>query len=216
MQARPDLTWRDIQYLCIQTARLINPDDPDWERTAAGRPYSYKYGYGALDGYAFVTAAQQWESVKPQTWMKTRAVQVEGGTMDKDGKFAGGAFITEDGVSSTLDITQSDLDNHNLDQLEHINVKVWIGHSKRGDVGVELISPNGVSSVLASPRKGDVDKDGFPGWTFMSVKHWYVICYLVCLVLTVAQGGRTQLVHGLSKSRILKTHSLMEHLLAGV
>ena len=43
---RPDLTWRDIQHLCIETTRMINPNDPDWERTASGRLYSYEYGYG--------------------------------------------------------------------------------------------------------------------------------------------------------------------------
>ncbi|EEB95885.1 hypothetical protein MPER_05077, partial [Moniliophthora perniciosa FA553] len=41
LQARPDLTWRDVQHLCVQTARMINPDDPDWEPTAEGRLYSY-------------------------------------------------------------------------------------------------------------------------------------------------------------------------------
>ena len=51
---------------------MINPNDSDWERTASGRLYSYKYGYGVLDAYAFVTAAQKWELVKPQTWVIIR------------------------------------------------------------------------------------------------------------------------------------------------
>ena len=66
------LTWRDIQHLCIETAQMINPNDSDWERTASGRLYSYRYGYGVLDAYAFVTAAQKWEVVKPQTWVINR------------------------------------------------------------------------------------------------------------------------------------------------
>ena len=30
-----------------------------------------------------------------------------------------------------------------------INIRVWINHPRRGDVMVELVSPNGVKSVLA-------------------------------------------------------------------
>ena len=55
-----------------KTAQMINPNDSDWERTPSGRLYSYRYGYGVLDAYAFVTAAQKWEVVKPQTWVINR------------------------------------------------------------------------------------------------------------------------------------------------
>ena len=39
---RPDLTWRDFQYLSVRTSTFFNPDDPDWEKTASGRMFSYK------------------------------------------------------------------------------------------------------------------------------------------------------------------------------
>jgi len=58
----PDLTWRDIQHLSVLTAEVVNAEDPDWDKTAAGRPFSYKYGYGRLNGYEFVTAAQNGSS----------------------------------------------------------------------------------------------------------------------------------------------------------
>jgi len=37
---------------------------------------------------------------------------------------------------------------------------------------VELVSPNGIKSMLAAPRAADDANTGFPGWRFMSVKHW--------------------------------------------
>ncbi|KAF8636620.1 hypothetical protein AX17_003430 [Amanita inopinata Kibby_2008] len=172
LQVRPDLTWRDIQHLCKQTARVVNPDDPDWERTAAGQLYSYKYGYGVLDAYRYVTAAQAWQLVKPQTWFQTKTIQINGGKMDASERYTGGAFIASGGVTSTITITREMLEENNLESLEHINVRVWINHSKRGDVEVEIVSPNGIKSVLASARVGDTATSGFPGWTFMSVKHW--------------------------------------------
>ncbi|EMD38165.1 hypothetical protein CERSUDRAFT_64430 [Gelatoporia subvermispora B] len=169
---RPDLSWRDIQHLCVQTGQQINPDDPDWEQTAAGRPFSYKYGYGVLNGYEFVQAAQDWQSVKPQTFLNLPTVQIANGTMDVFESATGGEPIVSGGVSSTLAVTQSMLQDNNFEKLEHITITVWITHTRRGDVEVELVSPNGVKSVLAARRPTDNANSGFPGWTFMTVKHW--------------------------------------------
>ncbi|KAG8817511.1 pheromone processing endoprotease, partial [Serendipita sp. 399] len=70
LSVRPDLTWRDIQHLSVHTSVRVNPEDKDWEMTAAGRWYSYNYGYGALDAYALVTLARTWTLVKPQAWVE--------------------------------------------------------------------------------------------------------------------------------------------------
>ena len=151
---------------------MVNPEDPDWERTATGRLYSYKYGYGALDAYRYVIATEKWRLVKPQTWLQTETAQLNNGKMDDKKKYSGGQFIGEGGVTSNITITKEILTKNNFEFLEHINIKVWINHSRRGDVAVELVSPNGVKSVLAGTRPGDSHKTGFPGWTFMTVKHW--------------------------------------------
>ncbi|KAF5353044.1 hypothetical protein D9757_011868 [Collybiopsis confluens] len=191
LQARPDLTWRDIQHLTVRTARPVNYDpsntapasaDTDYELTFAKRPFSYAFGYGALDGYAFVHAALEWELVPRQTWIKTRTVVMGDGKMTADKKFSGGipfGGAGESSVSSTIEVTPEMISRSQLATLEHINVKVWIDHSRRGDVHVSVISPNGIKSVLAgvsakdgSGRKSDKDSNGFPGWIFMSVKHW--------------------------------------------
>jgi kexin len=169
---RPDLTWRDIQHLCVKTARVINSEDPDWETMASGRLYSYKYGFGVLDAYAYVTAAKDWELVKPQTWFTIDPIQINNGSMNILNEFSGGEFIVPGGIKSTATVTPAMLKKNNFDSLEHVNVKVWISHGKRGDVEVQLVSPNGIKSVLAAPRKSDADTFGYPGWTFMSVKHW--------------------------------------------
>ncbi|KAI5117476.1 hypothetical protein M0805_007180 [Coniferiporia weirii] len=172
LSTRPELTWRDIQHLCVRTARTINPEDPDWEETAAGRRFSYKYGYGSLDAFAYVQAAQTWDLVKPQAWLHANPVQLKNGTMSLEGEMEGGEPIVPGGVVSKTTISAQMLQDTNFETLEHITVRVWIKHSRRGDVEVELISPNGVKSVLAGRRKYDSDKDGYPGWTFMTVKHW--------------------------------------------
>lgn len=179
------MTWRDVQHLCVETARIVNPDDADWEPTATGRKYSYKYGYGALDGEKYVKAAQSWKLVKPQAWVETDTVIHDNGVFDsKENKYSGGKPIGNRGIESKMTITQEMLKESNFEKLEHINVKVWIDHTKRGDVEVEVISPNGITSVLAGRREGDSDKTGYPGWIFMSVKHWWVSLFPHRLLLT--------------------------------
>lgn len=166
------MTWRDLQYLCVNTARQINPDDGTWEITIAGRPYSNNYGYGVLDAYSLVMAAKEWELVKPQAWILTHSVQLKNGSMTEDGEFDGGELLSAQGVESILSVTQEMAEDNNFETLEHITVRVWIQHQRRGDVEVEVTSPNGIKSVLAQKRDSDDASTGFPGWTFMSVKHW--------------------------------------------
>jgi kexin len=89
----------------------------------------------------------------------------------------GGQLIIPGGLTSSFTVTQDMLDIHNFEGLEHVTVRVWISHTKRGDVKVELTSPGGVRSVLAAKRDGDHARTGFRGWRFMSVKHWYD-CYI--------------------------------------
>ncbi|KAJ3515083.1 hypothetical protein NLJ89_g1980 [Agrocybe chaxingu] len=171
LQVRPDLTWRDVQHLCIETARMINAEDPDWEDAPNGKRYSYKYGFGVLDAYHYVKAAQTWKLVKPQAWYQTKAIQLNNGTYHGN-TYERGEFIAPGGIESKTSITKEMLEENNLETLEHINVKVWIGHTTRGEVEVELVSPNGIRSILGGARAGDRDSTGYPGWTFMTVKHW--------------------------------------------
>jgi kexin len=170
---RPDLTWRDIQHLCVYSAAEINPDDDDWEVTATGRKFSYRYGYGKLDAYAYVHMARNWNLVKPQVWIELPTVELANAEMI-DGVMSGGEPIVAGGVKSTMTITNEMLTDHNFEKLEHVTVKVWVSHTRRGDVEIELISPAGIRSVLATARKNDDHTTGFVGWTFMTLKHWYV------------------------------------------
>lgn len=158
--------------MCVRTGQQINPDDPDWDKTAAGRPYSYKYGYGRLDAYQYVKAAKTWKPVKPQAFFDMPLVELGGGKVDKNGDMYDGELITRAGIKSSLSVTHEMLMENNFEFLEHITVKIWVNHTIRGDVEVEITSPNGIKSVLAAPRPHDMSNRGFLGWTFSSIKHW--------------------------------------------
>ncbi|KAK0562432.1 pheromone processing endoprotease [Tilletia horrida] len=162
LQARPDLTWRDVQHIAVHSAIMVSPDDPDWQKTQAGRHYNHKFGYGLIDAYQFVEEAKRHKLVKPQTWFETGNISHP----------ISDQFISHLGVTSTFTVTKEMLEKANFESLEHVTARVWIHHERRGDIDIELTSPHGTKSVLARPRRYDEDTRGFPGWSFMSLKHW--------------------------------------------
>lgn len=216
LQVRPELTWRDVQHIAINHAIVINPEDDDWDVTATGRNYSYKYGYGKLDAGLFVEAARTWPLVKPQAWFDSPTIKLpfteppprpnipappqpsadasaapslesrqEGPpTSSGDPVPAGddlgeqipptykGSYLTKEGIHSTFEVTQEMLDKENFETLEHVTVRIWADHDRRGHVEVAIKSPNNITSVLAQARNRDDATSGFDGWKFMSLKHW--------------------------------------------
>ncbi|KAK9483628.1 peptidase S8/S53 domain-containing protein [Lipomyces starkeyi] len=161
LSIRPDLSWRDMQYLALQTAVKVDNPDGLWQLTANGKDFSHRYGYGKLDAFAIVEAAKTYQKVKPQAWFDTHVAAVH-----KEIPFG------KDGCSSYITIDQNDLHNANLERLEHVQVTVNIRHQRRGDLSVKLTSPFGVVSMLATTRRSDDSNEGMVNWTFMSVAHW--------------------------------------------
>lgn len=147
-----------------------------------------------------MTTAQTWKLVKPQAWYESMTVQLNNGTYGLDKKFFGGEPIGAGGIKSEIVITKEELNANNFEALEHINVKVWIDHKLRGDVEIEITSPGGVKSILSGIRPGDMNGDGYPGWTFMSVKHWSVV--IVLNFLSVFVFGRTQILSSGERIRL--------------
>ncbi|CAG8707255.1 9533_t:CDS:2, partial [Acaulospora morrowiae] len=78
----------------------------------------------------------------------------------------------DEGVLSKVVVTQELLDNVGLVRLEHITVTININHTRRGDIEVNLISPNNINSILGAARRYDEHNEGLTNWTFMTLKHW--------------------------------------------
>ncbi|CAO3596014.1 unnamed protein product [Absidia cylindrospora] len=165
LSVRPDLTWRDMQYLCVQTAVPLSLDDGDWTLLPSGRKYNHKFGYGKLDAYAIVEAAKTFEKVGPQTYLQVSARRNKRRIPDR-------SVDPDQDLTDTITITQDMVDGAGLARLEHITATVYIEHDRRGDLEVLLESPQNVSSQLGAPRKYDVSAAGLIDWTFMTVKHW--------------------------------------------
>ncbi|CAG8517450.1 7807_t:CDS:2 [Funneliformis caledonium] len=161
LQIRPDLTWRDMQYLQLISAIPFNLKDPEWDKNAAGRLFSHKYGYGLLNAYRLVQNAKTFQNLGPQVFFEMPTTKVNKPIP-----------MNDEGIISGIEVTQRDIDDAKLGRLEHVTVTVNINHTRRGDIQVDLISPNEIISHLGAPRMYDVHRSGLTNWTFMSIKHW--------------------------------------------
>lgn len=160
LEANPKLTWRDMQWLTVMTA--VPFDQPsDWTKTPLGRSFSHQFGYGKLDAYAIVDLAKTWELVKPQAWFYSPWMHVKKEIPQGD-----------KGLASVFEVTEQMLKDANFERVEHITVTMNVEHQRRGDLSVELISPQGMTSHLSTARRDDDAPYGYVDWTFMSVAHW--------------------------------------------
>ncbi|CAO3607531.1 unnamed protein product [Cunninghamella echinulata] len=166
LSIRPDLTWRDMQHLCVQTALPVDLDDSDWKKLPSGRMYNHKYGYGKLDTWAIIQAAKKFKNVNKQTHLilpvnmtKTEIPDTSNGKHKR-------------ALKSTVQVTEGMIKAAGLLRLEHITATVNIEHQRRGDIQIILESPSKVESELAAVRHGDASNQAIVDWKFMSVKHW--------------------------------------------
>ncbi len=122
----------------MRSAVKFNDEDPDWQQTQAGRHFNHKYGYGLIDAYQFRRGGKRHQLVNPQAWYESPNITIP----------ATETLITESGTASSFTITDKDLKDANLASVEHVTVRVWITHQRRGDVNIELTSPHGTKSAL--------------------------------------------------------------------
>ncbi|KAL5000584.1 peptidase S8/S53 domain-containing protein [Aspergillus recurvatus] len=161
LSVRPELTWRDAQYIVLETAVPVHEDDGSWQVTKSGRKFSHDWGYGKIDVYSLVQKAKTWELVKPQAWYHSPWLRVQHEVPQGD-----------KGVAASWEVTEQMMKDANLEKLEHVTVTMNVNHTRRGDLSVELRSPEGIVSHLSTSRKHDNAEVGYVDWTFMTVAHW--------------------------------------------
>lgn len=161
MEVNHNLTWRDLQYLTIINAVPVDEPAEYQFNEAMNKNFSHQFGYGKADAYRFVEAAKNWTNVKPQAWYFSPWLHVKHEVPQGD-----------QGLASSFEVTADMLTNANLERLEHVEVTMNVEHTRRGDLSVELRSPTGMVSHIATHRRNDNAARGYVDWTFMSVVHW--------------------------------------------
>lgn len=72
LEARPDLTWRDVQHLVVYTSDFSRlTDNRGWSRNGAGFMFNSRFGFGLIDAYSLITTALNWTHVDEQVMCET-------------------------------------------------------------------------------------------------------------------------------------------------
>ncbi|TVY33083.1 Kexin, partial [Lachnellula subtilissima] len=161
LSIRPDLTWRDMQYIVMETALPVDLDTGEWQTTTIGKKFSHTFGYGKIDTWATIEAAKEFKNVRPQAWYYSPWIHVNQSIPQG-----------EDGLAVSFEVTEAMLKDANLERLEHVTVTMNVEHTRRGDISVDLVSPDKIVSHLSVTRRLDTLNEGYVDWTFMSVVHW--------------------------------------------
>lgn len=59
-----------------------------------------------------------------------------------------------------------------INYLEHVQAKVTLSYSRRGDLQLHLVAPSGTRSTLLQRRKDDFQAGKLDAWSFLSVFYW--------------------------------------------
>ncbi|XP_038074037.1 neuroendocrine convertase 1-like [Patiria miniata] len=167
LQANPDLTWRDVQHIIVQTSNvdlLKGAHGVTWRPNAAGLNFSEHFGFGMLDAQAMVDLAN------PDTWTRVpekSICTIEASHSFEKRKLAHGQPIKMDIVTDGCEGTSDEVKH-----LEHVILSVTIDYSRRGAVNVHLTSPSGTITRLLTERREDDSQKSMEHFPLMSVQLW--------------------------------------------
>jgi len=160
LEARPDLSWRDVQFILAATAKRNDPTDADWTQNRTGYWVNHNYGFGAVDAAAAVARARTWRKLDPEINLRNSesnlALTVPGN-------------VNLNGISRTLTL------GNQIGSIERVEVTLDVDHARVGDLEVFLQSPpdsvgNTTISRLAEFHTDPLNTLGYQNWTFTTTR----------------------------------------------
>lgn len=158
LQANSSLNWRDVKEIYIRSATKNDSSDSDWARNGAGFWFNHKYGAGLINASDAVRLAKNWSNLGSMT-----SVSVPLSSLP--------ATIRDNNSSGLVKY----FDTRSLSGLrvEHATVTTDITHPSRGELEIQLTSPDGTTSRLAEKHTSyAADPADYPDWTFSTVHNW--------------------------------------------
>ena len=175
LQANPELTWRDMQHLIVQTANSDSVDKKSqWTKNGAGHKFHPKLGFGVLDATKMVNVARNWTTVPPQ-WRCSALKATNPNIAVRPMRSLKLKLPVH--PKHCTDKSGGRPGKGHLKKLEHVQLYLTMSTPRtRGDVVVKLTSPSGTTSNLLSKRPKDRGGSrwdaGFKNWALMTVNFW--------------------------------------------
>ncbi|KAH9499166.1 hypothetical protein Btru_004327 [Bulinus truncatus] len=161
LEANPNLSWRDMQHIVVETAKADNLHAPDWAFNGVGKKVSHSFGFGLMDAAAMVALARNWTTVPAQHICEIRSSDQNSRPIPANGRIV--VPLITDGCEHTV--------NH-VKYLEHVQARITMSSSRRGEIRIFLSSPLNTRSTLLAKRTRDNSREGFNNWAFMTTHKW--------------------------------------------
>ena len=154
LEANPNLTWRDVKHILATTSDQVDASKanitsningtnyisvPAWTTNDANHKFHDWYGFGRVNVGAAITAAKSYTAGSLGTLNITSFSSNASGAIN--------ATLPDNnaaGVTNTIAVSQSEI-------IEAVQITVNITHTYTGALAIELVSPAGTRSVLATP-----------------------------------------------------------------
>nr|KAG5706521.1 hypothetical protein BaRGS_028692 [Batillaria attramentaria] len=159
LEANPNLTWRDVQYITLMTSRPEPMVDGQWVTNAQGRKVSLRYGYGLMDASRMVDLALVWRNVPEK---RICLVASHDSNQNLSGDRHTTSVITDGCMGEQTEVRF----------LEHVQCRVTLHYAPRGAIAIHLTSPQGTRSTILPHRPNDMSSQGFNDWPLLSVHFW--------------------------------------------
>ncbi len=200
LQARPDLSWRDVRAIIARSARRNDTTSTGWAINGANLATHYQYGFGALDVSSALELAREWQTLSTEIAYDSNTITVNGTVPDATipasnvppPQSAGSSFTTQ-----VIPVTQ-------INSLESVQVEVRLSlvatsqtkessRALRGTVSITLehISPTGElisSSILhkhhpyyanylstndnTASSNPTTTNPSYIDWTYLTLRHF--------------------------------------------
>lgn len=163
LHANPNLTWRDMQHLVVETATPTDEAlrEDGWQTNAYGKKFHLMQGFGAVDAGKMVELALKWKNVKPQ---KNFTLPMFSGYK---------TFHPYEWLNRTHHLDLPDVPSSTImTAVEHVIATISLSHPKRSKLTIFIVSPSGTTSQVLTHRPLDANTGGFRSWKFMSVHFW--------------------------------------------
>jgi subtilisin family serine protease len=158
LQANSSLNWRDVKEIYIRSATKNDPSDSDWARNGAGFWFNHKYGAGLINASDAVRLAKNWSNLGTMTSVSVALSSLPATIRDNNASGLVKYFDTR--ALSGL-------------RVEHATITTDITHASRGELEIQLTSPDGTTSRLAEKHTSyAADPADYPDWTFSTVHNW--------------------------------------------
>ncbi len=153
LDANPDLSWRDVQHILVETARVVDAGNESWVLNGAGRLVNEEYGYGLIDAFEAVSLAAAWEPVGPEVSATSGRVEINEALPDGNAIGVSRSFVVDGSV-----------------RIESVELILDVESTFLGELDISIVSPDGTVSVFSRERFDSTDD--FNGDVFTSMRHW--------------------------------------------